>query len=59
MLVKYLHNLVRVLRSKKVKIFKIKEKFVFLHSFIARSCTQCQKVKSENKVEAGKTTGVS
>jgi hypothetical protein len=58
MLVKYLQNLVRVLRSKKVKIFKIKKKFLFLHSIIARNCTQCQKVENDNKVEAGKTIGV-
>ena len=59
MLVTYLHNLVRVLGSKKVKIFKIMEKFLFLHSLITRSCMQCQKMETDNKVEAGKNIGVS
>jgi len=59
MLVTYLHNLVRVLASKKVKIFKIMEKFLFLHSLINRICMQCHKVETDKKVEAGQTIGVS
>jgi hypothetical protein len=59
MLVTYLHNLVRVLASKKVKIFKIMEKFLFLLSLSSRSCMQCHKVQSDNGVEVGQTIGVS
>jgi hypothetical protein len=59
MLVTYLHNLVRVLGSKKVKVFKIMEKFLLLQSLITRSCIQRQKVETDNKVEAEKTIGVS
>jgi len=59
MFVTYLQNLVRVLASKKVKIFKIMEKFLFLLSLLSRSCMQCHKVETDNKVEAGQTIGVS